>query len=292
MLQPTDIKYLQQVIGALLYYARMLDNTMLVAISTLASQQSHGTQATMNALVQLLNYAATHPDASIKYYASDMILHISSDASYLSASGARSRYGGYFFLSYNVPTPPSPDDPPPPFNAPVLVNSSIINAVMSSAAEAELGALFYNAKDGCSLRTTLFDMGHPQPPTPLQADNACAVGIANESVKQKRSKAMDMRFYWIKDRVKQGQFIIYWRKGSENDADYFTKHHSPSHHRIKRSRYLHVNHHSTESQMLTPNHNIRSTANFDPVRGCIDMQNITDLHNPEIPKTGRTTNEE
>ena len=50
---------------------------------------------------------------------------------------------------------------------------------------------------------------------------------------------MDMRFYWVRDRVKQGQFIVYWKKGSENDADYFTKHHPPAHHRLKRSRYLH-----------------------------------------------------
>jgi len=87
-------------------------------------------------------------------------------------------------------------------------------------------------------RTTLEDMGHPQPATPIQADNACAVGLANGTVKQKRSKAIDMRFYWVRDQVKQGHFVIYWRKGSENDADYFTKHHSPSHHRRMRSRYL------------------------------------------------------
>jgi hypothetical protein len=85
----------------------------------------------------------------------------------------------------------------------------------------------------------LEDMGHPQGPTLIEADNACAVGLANDTVKQKRSKAIDMRFYWVRDRVKQGQFIIYWRKGSDNIADYFTKHHPPSHHRRLRARYLH-----------------------------------------------------
>jgi hypothetical protein len=137
------------------------------------------------------------------------------------------------------PDIPSADTTAPPFNAPILVNSSIIKAVLSSAAEAELGALFFNAKDGCSLRTTLIDMGYPQPATPIQADNACAVGIANDTVRQKRSKAIDMRFYWVRDRVKEKQFVVYWQKGSDNDADYFTKHHPPSHHRVKRSRYLH-----------------------------------------------------
>jgi len=236
-----QIKRLQEIIGVLLYYARMVDMTLLVSISTIASQQSQATEATLTATTRLLNYCATHPNATVRFKASDMILHIVSDASYLSASGARSRVGGYFFMS-QLPShsPPLPTDPPTPFNGPVLVNSTIIQAVLSSAAEAELGALFYNAKDGCMLRNTLADLGHPQPATPIQADNACAVGLANDTMKQKRSKAIDMRFYWVRDRVKQGQFVIYWRQGSNNDADYFTKHHAPSHHRKMRNRYLHV----------------------------------------------------
>ena len=137
-------------------------------------------------------------------------------------------------------TPPHPDDPPAPRNGSVLVNSSIIQPVLSSAAEAELAALFYNAKDGCMLRNTLEEMGHPQPATPIQADNACAVGLANDTIKRRRSKAIDMRFYWVKDQVKEGKFLIYWRKGSENDADYFTKNHAPSHHRKMRARYLRI----------------------------------------------------
>ena len=238
-LSPSGIKRLQEVIGVLLYYARMVDSTMLVALGTLASAQSQGTQATMDAAIQLLNYAATHPDATVMYEASEMCLHVTSDASYLSVLGARSRAGGYFYLSSNTgPTAPKPDDPSPPFNGAVHVHSSIIKAVMSSATEAETGALFYNAKEACTLRNTLEDLGYPQPATPIQTDNACAVGIVNSSIKQKRSKAMDMRFYWLRDRIKQGQFQIYWRKGADNDADYFTKHHSPSHHRSIRSRYL------------------------------------------------------
>jgi hypothetical protein len=49
---------------------------------------------------------------------------------------------------------------------------------------------------------------------------------------------MDMRFYWIKDRVAQDQYVVHWRKGSNNLADYFTKRHSPSHHCLMRSQYL------------------------------------------------------
>jgi hypothetical protein len=250
-LGPSNLKRLQQIIGALLYYARMVDNTLLVAIGTIASEQSKGTNATMEAITQLLNYCATHPHAKVQFKASDMILHIISDASYLSLSGARSRYGGYFFLSSNTGSnAPKPDDEPPPWNAPILVNCAIINAIMSSAAEAEYGALFFNAKDGCKLRTTLLEMGYQQPATPIEADNACAVGLANDAVKQKRSKAIDMRFYWVKDRVKDGQFLIYWRKGNKNAADYFTKHHATAHHRVNRPKYLHVEEDETRTNNM------------------------------------------
>jgi predicted transposase YdaD len=59
-------------------------------------------------------------------------------------------------------------------------------------------------------------------------------------MKQRRSKAIDMRFYWIRDRVRQGKFIIYWRHRALNKADYFTKHHPVSHHQQIRSSYLHM----------------------------------------------------
>jgi hypothetical protein len=75
--------------------------------------------------------------------------------------------------------------------------------------EAETGAGFINAKDAVPIRTTLAELGHPQGPTPLQFDNKCATGIINDTVTQRRSKAMDMRFYWLRDRRRrQKQFHV------------------------------------------------------------------------------------
>jgi len=65
---------------------------------------------------------------------------------------------------------------------------------MSSAPEAEIAAAFLTAKDAVPIRNALEEMGHPQPPTPIQTDNSTANGFLNETMKQKRSKAMDMRF--------------------------------------------------------------------------------------------------
>ena len=102
----------------------------------------------------------------------------------------------------------------------------------------EFGGLFVSGKEAVHIRTTLEEMWWPQGPTPVQTDNSCADGIANDTVRQKRSKAMDMRFYWIRDRAKQGQFRIHWKKGALNLADYFTKHHPTSHHVDVRPTYL------------------------------------------------------
>ena len=205
---------------------------MLKALGTIATQQAKATEATMKAVTHLLNYCATHPNAVVRYTASDMILHVDSDASYLSESKARSAAGGYHYLSNK------PGNGPPAHNGAITVYCQVMREVLSSAAEAELAALFHNGKEACPLRITLEELGHPQPPTPIQTDNSTASGIANDTVKQKRSKAIDMRFYWIRDRVRQGQFHIFWKKGILNKADYFTKHHPPSHHQAIRSTYL------------------------------------------------------
>jgi hypothetical protein len=123
-------------------------------------------------------------------------------------------------------------------NGAIVVPCKVMREVLSSASEAELAALFYNGKEGAPLCITLEELGHKQPPTPMVTDNSTASGITNESVKQKRSEAMDMRFYWIRDRVRQNQYRVYWRRGSTNRADYFTKHHPPKHHVAMRPAYL------------------------------------------------------
>jgi hypothetical protein len=125
-------------------------------------------------------------------------------------------------------------------NGEILIISTVLKHVMSSAAEAEIGAVFINAKEGAVLRTTLEELEHPHPHTPLETYNTTATGYSNGTIKQKCTKAMDMCFYWIKDRVKQGQFNVYWGPGYRNLADYFTKHHSPAHHKRMREIYIYA----------------------------------------------------
>jgi hypothetical protein len=68
-------------------------------------------------------------------------------------------------------------------------------------------------------------IGASSAPTPLETDNTTATGYINGTIKQKRTKAMDM---------------VYWGPGYQHLADYFTKHHSPAHHKRMRKIYIHA----------------------------------------------------
>ena len=79
-----------------------------------------------------------------------------------------------------------------------------------------------------------------QVPTAIQVDNSAEVGIATNYFFQNKSKAVDMLFYWINDRIKQGQFRVFWRPGPENLGDYHSKNHPTENHIAVRSKYFHV----------------------------------------------------
>jgi hypothetical protein len=106
--------------------------------------------------------------------------------------------------------------------------------------EAETGGIFLNGQEAIPIITALKEMGHPQPLTGtlLETDNSTAHDILKAQVHMKRSKEFDMRYHWLKDRISQSQFNLYWAPGKINRADYFTKHHPRSHHKLMRYQYL------------------------------------------------------
>jgi hypothetical protein len=266
-LSDKDVNKLQQLTGTLLYYARAVDPTLIMPINVLASEKSKATAVTAVKVTKLLNFCNTHPETKIRYHASGMILHIHSDASYLSENEARSRAGGFFYMGRSTNTDKKLT------NGAILIIIKVLKHVMSSATEGEIGAVFINAKEGAVLRTTLEELGHPQPPPPMDTYNSPATGYRNGTIKQKRTKEMDMLFYWIKDRVKQGEFNVYWGPGYHNLADYFTKHHSPAHH--KRMREINI--HADEQPINRKG--IRDSA----LRGCVNTSGKAGAHILHLP---------
>ena len=118
--------------------------------ASIASAQASATEDTLEKAKLFLDYAATNPDAIITYRASEMVLSVHSDASYLTESKARSRAGGHFVMSKNIQVPPN--------NGAVLNIAKIIPSVVTSAAEAEVVGAFMNAREAVPIRVTLWEM--------------------------------------------------------------------------------------------------------------------------------------
>ena len=106
------------------------------------------------------------------------------------------------------------------------------------AIEAELVELYIMAREAIDIRIILEEMGHKQPPTPLQTDNSMAEAVVNGKIQPKRATEIDMRLHWLIDRECQEQFRIYWRPGKSNYADYWTKHHPSKHRQHTRKEFL------------------------------------------------------
>jgi hypothetical protein len=208
----SDKKLLQSVVGTLLYYSRAVDPSICTAVHQLGSVQSKPTANDMKSMECLLQYVSTHSNMGIRYYASNMILQLMSDASYLCRPRARSVYGCFSYFG-------SPDF----INGPLACGSWMISCVCASVMEAELGGGFECAQMAVHHRRMLHDLGYPQAPTLLRMDNSVALGLASGTISAKRSKSVDMRFFWLIDRVKQGQFVVQHIPGYWNIADHFTK---------------------------------------------------------------------
>ncbi len=121
-----------------------------------------------------------------------MILNAHSDALCLSAPCTSSCAGGYFFLG-SLPINGNPIK----LNGAFHITCTILKLVTASADGAELGTLFLNAQEAKVLRLTLNKLVHPQTPTPIHIDNTTTVSILSNTIKQQRSHAMEMRYFWL-----------------------------------------------------------------------------------------------
>ncbi len=148
---------------------------------------------------RLLQYLSTHSNNGIRYYASNMQLQVQSDASYLCRPRSRSVSGGLFYLGTRKA-----------INGSIACTSKMLSCIVASAAEAESAAGFQQAQIAVRLRNTLTDLGYPQLPTLLLIDNTVPIELANDTINKKRSKSMDMRFFWLCDTEKEDS-----REGSE-----------------------------------------------------------------------------
>jgi hypothetical protein len=226
---PETIKFVQEVTGLFNHYSRVIDYTMAEAVTAIARTQAAPTEDTLQRVNHLLQYAASHPYHCIIFEASDMILTAQSDASYQSIPGSRSKAGGVFYFA-------NANDPPSKNNGLIGVYSKLISVVCAGASDAEYAALFQIAQLMYFYRIVTEAVGYPQQASPIYVDNDVARGIADRSVKVKRSKSIDKSFHYIRDRVELEDIVILRVDTNDNLADFFTKALPPQRHIQLRER--------------------------------------------------------
>ena len=189
-LDTTETARIQSIVGSFLYYGRAIDIAVLEAINKIARQQPKPTEYTKRLTAQLLDYLNTYPNAHLRFYASDMVLHAHSDATYLVQPGAKSIIAVYCFLSDDPRKTPHPTIPKA-----ILVQCKTLRHVVSLAAEAETVGFSYNVQTSLPIRLFLEALQYPQPPTPITMDNSTMHGFVHNNINQKQSKMWDMRMH-------------------------------------------------------------------------------------------------
>ena len=190
-------KILQNVLGKFLYYSRAIDPTTLMALNYLASVQTKTKiETAKKRSVSKLQRNTPRRNNRIKKKWNDYP-HILRCIPHIRTGGTE-QSKRIFFLGLK-PKPPIQETPPE--NGPVHVECRIMRNIMELATEAELRGLFENFQKATSMRTDLAEMVHQQPPTPVVTDNTAANSIVNRTSKQKISKAIDMKFYWVRNRI-------------------------------------------------------------------------------------------
>ena len=123
------------------YYDRAMDVTVLMALSSIAMEQTKATDQTLGSCIQLLEYLASNNPAKVRFHALDMKMNVHSGALYLSAPGLRSRTCRHFFMG-SIPK----DINPIVLNSAFHTRTTVMHFIVASAVEAELGALFHNCQ--------------------------------------------------------------------------------------------------------------------------------------------------
>jgi hypothetical protein len=222
---PSQIKELQVAVGYLLYYGRSVDPRVLTTTCALASEQASPTLSTMTRLDRLLSFVSAHPHGRKIYRASEMILCVHSDASYLSRPRAPSWVRRWLYPLHGQPRNDLPRRRPhqPPHLHPLYPHTCRMLLCRGGRIRRPL-----RGSTRCRGRA-----GNPRqprpPPIPYRhfCDDEVAIGLANRTVCPKMSKSLslDMRFHWLRlrDRIDQGQFRVVFVPGKKHLADFFTK---------------------------------------------------------------------
>jgi hypothetical protein len=240
---PEMTKFVQQYTGTLSHASRIVRHDLLPAVNDIASTQSAPNSKTMKQVERLSNYIARFPKASVIFKATDMITKAMYDSA-LRPHG-KHKTGAIIYHS-------NKNDPPEKIGNITEVLCKLPRDVVASIAEGEYCSQFLTGQTAYWHRIINERMGYPQPPTILYGDNTTAIGIASDSIKVKKSKAMDKNLHWIKDRTRLGDFLPMYIPTELNSADYQTKNLAVKEHNRQVKNYVKFPPPNLENPSLKP----------------------------------------
>ena len=131
-----------------------------------------------------MDYLYTHSNSKIRFYKSDMQLHIESYAAYLVSPGAKRRAAGYLYMGDKLVG----EIPHSKLSGPIYIECILLKHVVKSVVEAETGSVFYNCKTTIGIKNMLQILGHQQYTIPIKTDNSTSASYSNSILKEKCSK--------------------------------------------------------------------------------------------------------
>jgi hypothetical protein len=209
-LTPAQLKFLQKFVGEILWYSNAVAHDILTGISKLSSHQSHPTNETFPFTVERIQgYLKHYGNHRIQFFASDMKLHIMSDASFDAEPNSKSRGGCFMWIGNNQPNL---------INGPIFCQSKLLPGVPQSAAVAEIVQHVESGKMGIYARRILRCLGYPQTPTIILADNLCSIDYAHNNTKGRTLKTIARRTHWLKHVVRQNVYVFQYISSENNIA--------------------------------------------------------------------------
>ena len=201
-----------EAIGSLLYLAINTRPDISFSVGFLARFAAGYTEVHWKSVVQVLQFVKKTKNTGIQFRRMEaQVLSITaySDTDFAGDHvGRRSTYGGIIYVSNFHP---------------ISWYSKLMKFVTLSSTEAEYGGLSFAVKEAEFIKEIMEDLGFTcEPKIKIYIDNKSALDIATQ-VNTKRSKHIDIRFHFLKDKIQDGVISLAWISTLENHAEILTK---------------------------------------------------------------------
>jgi hypothetical protein len=199
-----------EIVGCLLYLSVVTRVDIAYAVGVLTRHVKHPTYAACKAATRVLSYLALTRNKGLCYSGTILNFLAYTDSDWASDQDTRRSTSGYVVLMAG---------------APVCWMSKLQAVVAVSSMEAEYIACFYCVQEITWIRMLLEDLRLTRSlPTRVYIDNRSARLLMLNPVHHARSKHIDIKYHWQRDKVQDNTFKPLYVPTLEQRADIFTKH--------------------------------------------------------------------